>query len=124
MGAIGSRVAGAGLSAVFVFISGFWLSRSGKPYNGVVVTIHKLISLAAAFLLGTVIYPASRAVALQPIELTAVVVTGLAFLVTIISGGLLSTDKPMPGITSTMHKITPYLTALFAAVVLVLVLRR
>ena len=27
------RIAGAGLFFVFIFLFGFWLSRSGKPYN-------------------------------------------------------------------------------------------
>lgn len=124
MGTIGSRVAGAGLSAILVFVSGFWLSRSGKPYNGVVLTIHKLISLVAAFLLGTTIYQANRVPALQPVELSAVVVAGLAFLVTVISGGLLSTDKALPGIVLTMHKITPFLTVLSTAAVVFLIRAR
>ena len=37
------QIAGAGIFALFIFLSGFWLSRLGKPYNGMVFNIHKLI---------------------------------------------------------------------------------
>ena len=30
-----------------ILLSGYWLSRSGKPYSTIVFTIHKLVSLAA-----------------------------------------------------------------------------
>jgi hypothetical protein len=41
------RVVSAGLFFLFIFLSGFWLSRTGKPYSGIILTIHKLIGLAA-----------------------------------------------------------------------------
>jgi hypothetical protein len=61
---------------------------------------------------------------LSTIELTAGVVTGLFFLSTIVSGGLLSTGKPMPAVILTMHQITPFLTVFSAAVTLYLLLSR
>lgn len=45
------RVIGAGFFYLFIFVSGFWLSRSGKPYNGIVFNIHKLIALVAVVFL-------------------------------------------------------------------------
>jgi hypothetical protein len=48
----------------------------------------------------------------------------LLFLATIISGGLLSTDKAMPTAILTMHQITPFLTVLTTAVTLYLLLSR
>ncbi len=44
------RVIGAGLFFLFIFLSGIWLSRSGKPYSVVILSIHEFISLAAAAL--------------------------------------------------------------------------
>ena len=37
----------AGLFFVFILLSGVWLSRTGRPLNVLILTIHKLISLAA-----------------------------------------------------------------------------
>ncbi len=122
MSGIQLRVVSAGLFFLFVFLSGFWLRRSGKPYNGIILTIHKLISLAAVVLLATTIYQINQATALSAIELSASVVTGLLFLGAIITGGLLSTDKPMPTAIQRLHQITPYLTVLSAAATLYLLL--
>jgi hypothetical protein len=116
------RIVGTGLFFVFIFLSGFWLSRSGKPYNGITFTIHKLISVAEVVFLVITIYQINQTAALNAIELTVVVVTGLAFLVTIISGGLVSADILMPA-AIWMHRITPFLTVLSTAAILVLLLR-
>jgi hypothetical protein len=50
------QVAGAGLFSLFLFLSGFWLSRSGKPYNGIIFNIHKLIALTAVVLFVITLY--------------------------------------------------------------------
>jgi len=117
-------IVATGLLFLFTFISGYWLSRSGKPFNGIVLTVHKLISLAAAGLLGFVIYQINQVAPLGTIELAAGVVTVSFFLDAVVSGGLLSIDKPMPAAILTMHRIAPYLTVLSAAVTLYLLLGR
>jgi hypothetical protein len=118
------RVVGAGLFFLFIFLSGFWLSNSGKPLNGIILTIHILISLAAVVFLVVIIYQINHVAKLGAIEWIASVVTGLFFLGTIITGGLLSTGKLMPTAILTMHQITPFLTVLSNAVTLYLLLSR
>ena len=120
MGATQSNVVGAGLFFLSIFLSGYWLSHSGKPLNVILLTIHKLISLAAVVFLGITIHQVNQAAKPGAIELIAGVVTGLFFLSAIISGGLLSTDKPMPAAILTIHRITPFLTVLSTAVTLYL----
>ncbi len=117
-------VAGAGLFFLFIFLSGIWLSRSGKPYSGIVLTIHKLISLAALVFLGISMYQMNQAAGLSTPELAAGVVSGLFFVDAIVSGGLLSMDKPMPAAISVMHRIAPVLSVLSTAATLYLVLSR
>ena len=117
-------IVATGLLFLFTFISGYWLSRSGKPFNGIVLTIHKLISLAAAALLGIVIYRINQVAPLRTVELAAGVVTGSFFLDAVVSGGLLSIGKPMPAAILAMHRIAPFLTVLSAAVTLYLLLGR
>ena len=118
------RVAGTGLFFLFIFLSGFWLSRSGKPYSAIIFNIHKLIGLAASVFLVITIYHINQVAALSAIELIAGVVTGLFFLSTGISGGFVSIDRPMPAAISMMHKLFPYLTVLSTAATLYLVLGR
>jgi hypothetical protein len=124
MSAIQSRVAGAGLLFLFIFLSGYWLSHSGRPLNGIILTIHKLISLAAVAFLVITIYQANQVGHLGAIALIAGVVAGLLFLGTIVTGGLLSTGKPVPVAILTMHQITPFLTVLSTAVTLYRLLSR
>ena len=46
---------------------------------------------------------------------------GLFFLGTILTGGLVSIDKPLPKILVFLHKITPYLTVLSTCVTLYII---
>jgi len=117
-------IVGAVCLYLLVFASGFWLSRSGKPYNQIILTLHKLIALAGAILLAIVLYRASRVATLNAAELSAGVVTGLFILGLFVTGALLSIDKPMPAIVLRLHRITPYLAVLSTAVTLYLLLSR
>jgi len=116
------RVLGAGLFFLFIFLSGIWLSNSGKPLNVIILTIHILISLAAVVFLVITVYQINQVAKLSEIELIASAATGFLFLGAIISGGLRSTDKPMPAAILRMHKIIPFLTVLSTAVTLYLLL--
>ncbi|MBC7251890.1 MAG: hypothetical protein H5T62_16625 [Anaerolineae bacterium] len=114
----------AGLCFLAIFLSGIRLSRSGKPYGTLILTIHKLLSLAALVLLLIAIYQKKQAVALSAVELIGGVVTGLFFIGCIISGGLLSTGKPMPTAILRLHQMTSPLSMLSTAVTLYLLLGR
>ena len=116
---VSQRIIVAGLFLGVAFLSGFRLTRSGKPYSGIVLTIHKLLSLAAVILLGMAIRQINQASALSAAESTASAVTGLSFVGTIVTGGLASIDKPMPAAT-VMHRAMPFVTLLSAGVALYL----
>jgi hypothetical protein len=115
-------VVGAGLSFVFIFLSGLWLSRHEKPFNSLVLNIHKLIALAVGIFVVVTAYRTNQVATPGTTGLTATGVTGLLFLGTGITGGLLSIDKPMPDAIQWAHRITPYVTVLSTAVTLFLVL--
>lgn len=116
-----SRIVSIGLLFLFIFTSGLWLNKIGKPVNGILLTIHKFISLGTLVLIAVTIYQIKGDVKISALELSASVVTGLLFLCNIISGGLLSIDKPMPAVISTIHMITPLVAVIFTAVTLYLV---
>jgi uncharacterized membrane protein YhiD involved in acid resistance len=114
----------AGLFFLFIFLSGIWLSRAGRPLNVGISTVHKLISLAAGIFLLVTIHQRNQLVPLSGTEWIAIVVTGLCFLGTVVSGGLLSSDKPMPVAVLRVHQIVPVLTVLSTGATLYLVLGR
>lgn len=122
MGTTQLRVVGAGLFFLFIFLSGFWLSHSGKPYRVIILTIHKLIGLVAGVFLVMTVYRIHQVVPLSPVENTTIVVTVLFFAGNVATGGLLSTNKPMPVAISMIHKLSPYLTVLSTTVTLYLLL--
>jgi hypothetical protein len=112
----------AGLFFLFVILSGIWLSRTGRPLNVGISTVHKLIGLAAGIFLLVTIHQRTRVVPLNAIEWLAIVVTGLCFLGTVASGGFLSSAKPMPAAVLRVHQIVPVLTALSSGATLYLML--
>ena len=114
------RIAGAVLFFLFIILSGFWLSWSGRPFNSGILTIHKLISIGAVVFLGITIYQINKSSSLSTIDIIAVVVTGVFFLITIITGGLVSALKTTPTAILRLHQTTPWLTTLSTAVTLIL----
>ena len=112
MTTIQSKALAAGLFFLFIFLSGFWLSQSGKPLNSLIFTIHKLIAVAAVVFLATTLHRSNQVAPLSTVALIASAVTGVCFLGTIVTGGMLSIDKEMPEAVLTMHQVTPFLTVL------------
>ena len=117
------RIAGTGVLYLLIFVSGIRLTRSGKPYSAVLLAIHKLISLAAVAWLVVTMVQTHQVIHLGSMAVAAGVVTGLFFVGTIASGGLLSTDRPMPAAIRAAHRINSALTVLSTAVTFLLIRR-
>jgi len=118
------RIAGAVLLFAVIFINGYWLSRSGKPYNGIVFNIHKLAALTAMVFFVIILYRTNRVDALNTAELIAGGITVLFFLVLFVTGALLSIEKQMPLIILKLHQIVPYLAVLSTSVTIYFLLSR
>jgi hypothetical protein len=103
-----TTVVGASLYFLLLFLSGLWLSRSGKPYNTLVTTIHKLVGLAGGAFLAVTVYRMHQVTPLDLFEIAAVAVTVLLFVGTVAAGALLSIDKPMPAGISRAHLVVPF----------------
>ena len=100
----------AAAAFVAVFVLGFLLRRSGKPYRGLVLTAHKLISLVVLILFSLTVSRINKTTPLTSAALAAAVLTGVFFVVAIVSGGLASTEKPAPAIALLLHRVTPVVT--------------
>lgn len=114
------ELVGTGLLFLFTFATGVWVSRSGKPANTLTLTIHKLIALAAAILIGVMLNRLRLAIGFGPLGIAATIVTALLFVLTVASGGWLSTGKPAGAAIQISHKVLPVLTVIssFAAIYL------
>ena len=98
-----------------IFVFGFWLSRSGKPYNQVIFTIHKLIALGAVIYLAATVYKAHQIMPLNPAQIFVIVLTIVCVLALFVTGAVLSLDKAIPLIVLRLHHVAPYLALLSAS---------
>lgn len=98
----------AGIAALFltVFLLGFRLTRSGKPYSGLILTVHKLLALAVLVILAILVGRASRTTPLDAVVWIASLSAAGFFVIAIISGGLLSTDKALPSAVKILHRVS------------------
>ena len=109
------------LFLLLIFISGYWLSRSGKPYSSPKITLHKLIGLGTGIFLAYYVVSLNQIDQLNMVSIIAVSVTILLFLGLIASGGWLSAEKSLPSKLSSVHKLFPYL-AFGTSILMVLLL--
>ncbi len=112
MDATQSKILGTGIFFIFIFLSGVWLNRSGKPYNAIKFNVHKFIGLAAGAFLILTVYQRHQLIPLNATEIVGVVITILCFIATVIAGGLVSIEKPMPAVITLMHKVFPFIDVL------------
>ncbi len=118
-----SKVIITGSFFLVIFLLGFLLSRSGKPYPGLLFNIHKLIALGALVYVAVMVYNAHRAAPLAPAVIILVLFTGVCFVLTIVAGGLLNIDRS-PSFLAIIHRFSPYLTLLGTAATLYFLLSR
>lgn len=116
-----SEVLITSLFFVFVFLFGFWLSRSGKPYNSVIFNFHKLIGLAMGIFLIVTVYRIRQTGPFNPVQLLTMVTTVAIFIILVTAGGLLSIEAAgdlenashsLLGAIAVIHKVLPYLAVL------------
>lgn len=96
-----------GVLLALTLVFGFWLSHLGKPYNGLLFNVHKLIALGAVVL--AIVQLTQTPSLLTPLSLTAVGL-GLAALAAIalfVSGALMSAGKLDYALMLTLHRIGP-----------------
>ena len=109
MKTIESRIIITVVLFILMIISGIWLSRVGKPYNTAIFTLHKLISLAAIVFSAIVVFNLHKNNPLVGLDLTLIIAVGLFFIVSLVSGGLLSVDKFGQQVFLGFHKVMPFL---------------
>lgn len=102
---------------LFLFLSGFWLSRTGKPYSMLISAVHKLIGVGIGAFLVLAVYRRQQAAPLNGVEIILLVVTILLFGGLVATGALLTSDKTSPTLTIS-HKLLPYLAVISTGVTL------
>jgi hypothetical protein len=108
----------------FVFLFGYILSRTGKPYNSLIFNFHKLIGLAMGIFLIVTVYQVHQTGPFSPIQILSLVITVGIFIILVAAGGLLSIEasgnlksisQTTLAMISAVHKTLPYLALLATA---------
>ena len=117
------RVILTGILYILTLASGKWLSHLGRPYHTMVFTLHKLISVGAVVFTVITVIHLLRQVDRRTAAVLLMVVTALFIVVLLVSGALLSIDKPVHSIFLTLHRILPIVTVGTTALTFYLLLR-
>jgi hypothetical protein len=108
---------------LLMLLSGVALSRKGKPYHKTLFAVHKIATLLTIFFVARLIILVTQtAETVQPI-VTLLWVSGALFVVSFVSGALLSFEKPMPAALTKLHRFSALLVTLLAAVIVFLAMR-
>ena len=107
-----------GIIFLLTLASGLWLSRTGKPLNIVIFTVHKLIALASVIFTGMAIYNLIKNIQIQFLIAALIVVVALCVLALFVTGALMSRDKPLNDNLLTVHKVAPFLVVISIVVTL------
>jgi hypothetical protein len=102
--------------------TGIWLRKSRRPISSAQLNLHKFIALGTVVLIVMIIRRIYLASGADPIAFAVIMLAGLLFLLAIITGGLVSLEKPAPSVVKSIHKAMPFLTALFTLLAIYLLL--
>jgi hypothetical protein len=108
-----------GIAFVLTLVFGFWVSHAGKPYNGLLFNVHKLIALGAVVV--TVIQLVKVLRGADALVIVLLVVAALCVIALFASGALMSMGKLDYALMLTVHRIAPVVLAV-AMVIVVLML--
>lgn len=103
---------------------GFGLSYAGKPYNGLLFNVHKLIALGAVVLAALRLASIPRPVDSFAFIAGLLVIAALCVIALFVSGALMSARKLEYTVMLTIHRVAPGVLALCCALALYLLVRK
>ena len=101
-----------GIVFLLTLAFGFWLSRIGKPYNGILFNIHKLLALGAVIVAVFEIRKTLQSEGTIPFYNVLIALTGVSIIALFATGVLMSIGKLNYAVSLTIHKITPILATM------------
>jgi len=119
---VASKILLPGIVFILTLAFGFWVSHVGKPYNGLLFNVHKLIALGAV--VATVIQLVKLLKSADALALVGVllVVAALCVIALFASGALMSMDKLDYALILTIHRVAPVVLVI-AMVIVILMLK-
>jgi len=125
MDTITSKLVVAGILFLFTLISGVILHNSSRPLSIGLVTLHKLMAVGTAVLVGMVVNQLYKSADGKVfIEIGLMVISALLLLALIATGALLTREEmQLPDLVLNIHKVAPLL-ALISSTLTIFLLSR
>jgi hypothetical protein len=122
---ITSKLIAAGILFLFTLISGVILHHSSRPLNIGLVTLHKLIAVGTAVLVGMAVNQLYKSVDGKVfIEIGLMVISAILLLALIATGAFLTREEmQLPEFVLNIHKVAPLL-ALISSTLTIFLLSR
>jgi len=96
-----------GITFLLTVSFGIWLSKVGKPYNGILFNIHKLTALGTVIIISMQVFEALKGLEPQTMIIISVVVAALCVVALFASGAYLSTGNLDYQTMKTIHNSVP-----------------
>ena len=119
-----TKFAMPGLAFILTLIFGFWLSKAGKPYNGILFNLHKLIALGTVILTTMWVYNALKNIEPNVLIVILIVITGICVVALFASGAFMSIGNLNYQVMKSIHNIAPVLLVIAMALTIYLLVGR
>ncbi|MBN1934061.1 MAG: hypothetical protein JW934_05330 [Anaerolineae bacterium] len=109
-----------GIVFLLTLASGVWLSHLGKPYNGFLFSVHKLIALGAVIVMTIQLARTLENADSLALIIALLALAGLCVVALFATGALMSMGKLNYAVMLTIHKIAPVVVVIAMALVVYL----
>jgi hypothetical protein len=96
-----------GILFLLTLVFGFFVSRSGKPYNGILFTFHKLIALGAVVVTVLRLFKVRSSMDSTTLMIVLLVMAAICVVALFASGALMSMGRLDYTRMRTIHRIAP-----------------
>jgi hypothetical protein len=103
-----SRLLNPTLCFLVTLVFGFWLSRNGRPYHGLLFNVHKLLALLTVVLAVLAVYQALKVVDAALAILVLLVIAAVSVIALFVSGALMSAGKGQYWVMKLIHNLSPF----------------
>ena len=95
------------IGLVITLIFGFWLSRRGKPYHGLLFNVHKLVALGTVILAAVSVYRLLAIIEIERLAALFLVLAAASAIALFASGALMSAGKGEYHLMKSVHNLAP-----------------
>ena len=110
-----SKFVAPGILLLLTLLFGLGLSLSGKPYNGILFNIHKLVALGVVIVTSIQVYLVNKNLHPQAIVTALVIAACIGVVLLFVTGALMSAGKLSFQVMLAIHRVALFLTTFTVA---------